>query len=112
MNLSKTPKIKSLKQKDEITDILSSGKTIRTKYGPVFFKRIPDEKNNYIGILIKKKCGNSVKRNRIKRLIRRFIHHHSSLLDLNNRTIFLYSYIGKIDFASLETEYLKAVDKI
>ena len=111
MNLSKTPKIKSLKKRDEIKDILSSGRNIRTKYGPIFLKRKPNEKSIYIGILIKKKCGNAVKRNYIKRLIRRFIRLHSLLLNMNTRTIFLYSYVGKIDFTSLETEYLKAVKK-
>lgn len=111
MNLSKAHRIKSLKRKDEITDILASGKKVRTRYGPIILKRIKDEKHIYFGILIKKTSGNAVKRNQIKRLIRRFIHQHASLLNLNNRIIFLYSYSGKIDFTSLEIEYLKAVKK-
>ena len=59
----------SLKKSSEFQRILKKGKWIRGEYISVYI--LPNTKNtNYLGIAVRKKGINSVKRNRIKRLIR------------------------------------------
>ena len=110
MNLSKTPRIASLKNKEEIRDIFSSSEKIRTKYGIIFLKRDTSDKI-LAGILIKKNTGNAVQRNYSKRIIRYFIRAHAQELETYSRIVFLYLYKGKTTYAKLESSYLKALKK-
>ncbi len=112
MNLSKTHNIRSLKSKNEIKDLLANGQKVFTKYGLLFYKRHPETEYNAIGILIKKKCGNAVKRNYIKRIIRSFIREYAEELTVYNRMVFLYTYSGRITYSELKEQYLKALKKI
>lgn len=111
MILSKTPKITSLKNKSEIQDLLASGRKVYTKYGLIFLKKIPDTAENKIAILVRKKCGNAVKRNYIKRILRHFIRKHALVLNQNNRIAFLYLYSGPVEFKAIETMYLNALNR-
>lgn len=111
MILSKTPNIHSLKNKKEIRDLLVTGRKVYTKYGIIFLKNLPGTANKHIAILVKKKCGNAVKRNYIKRLLRRFIREHALLLTNNNRIAFLYLYTGKAEYKKIETVYLNALNR-
>lgn len=110
MNLSKTPNITSLKNKEEIKDVLNSTEKIRTKYGIIFVKRNVSE-NLLAGILIKKNTGNAVQRNYSKRIIRHFIRAQAQQLTTYSRVVFLYLYKGKTTYAQLESSYLKALKK-
>ncbi len=112
MNLSKTHNIRSLKSKNEIKDLLASGEKVFTKFGLIFYKNEPATNYNAIGILIKKRCGNAVKRNHIKRMIRSFIREYAEELTTHNRMIFLYTYMGTISYSELKERYLKAIQKI
>ena len=67
MNLSRTPKISSLKNSDEIQDLLATGEKVYSKYGLIFFKNEFKDSNSAAAILVKKKIGNAVKRNYIKK---------------------------------------------
>lgn len=110
MNLSKTPKIKSLKSRDEIKDLFSSAEKVRTQFGTIFLKR--DSSDEILaGILIKKITGNAVQRNYSKRIIRHFIRVHAQELQTYNKIIFLYLFKGKINYSKLESGYLKALKK-
>jgi len=111
MNLSKQPKISSLKNKSQIQDLLKSNEKVFTKYGIIFLKNDKECSDIKSAILIKKKCGNAVKRNYIKRLIRYFVREHAVQLGKHNRFIFLYLYQGKIKYSELETIYLKAMNR-
>ncbi len=111
MILSKTPNISSLKNKKEIQDLLASGRKVYTKYGIIFLKNIPEAVNNKAAILVKKKCGNAVKRNYIKRVLRYFIREHARLLSNNNRIAFLYLYTGKAEYKKIETIYINALNR-
>lgn len=110
MNLSKTPKVKSLKSKDEIKDLFSTAKRVRTPYGIIFLKK-DSSGENLAAVLIKKSTGNAVHRNYCKRIVRHFIHKHAEKLLVYNKIIFLYLYNGKIGFEKLESGYLKALEK-
>ncbi len=111
MILSKTPNIISLKNKKEIQDLLASGRKVYTKYGIIFLKNLPEATDKRIAILVKKKCGNAVKRNYIKRLLRYFIRKQALLISKNNRVAFLYLYNGKAEYKKIETVYLNALNR-
>ena len=61
-------KIVSLSKNEDFKSILS-GKKISNKYLTIFFKKLSDKNNNRLNIsfVAKKKIGNAVIRNRIKR---------------------------------------------
>ncbi len=111
MILSKTPNIYSLKNKKEIIDLLASGRKVYTKYGIIFLKNISEAEVTTVAILVKKKCGNAVKRNYIKRLLRHFIHEHALQLSKNSKIAFLYLYTGKAEYKKIETIYLNALNR-
>ena len=64
-------KIASLSKNFEFKSILS-GKKISNKYSTIFFKKLDgkNEKKLNISFVAKKKIGNAVKRNKIKRRLR------------------------------------------
>ena len=64
-------KIVSLSKNEDFKSILS-GKKISNKYLTIFFKKLSDKNNNRLNIsfVAKKKIGNAVTRNRIKRRLR------------------------------------------
>ena len=111
MNLSRTPKIGSLKNRSEIQVLLASGEKVYTKYGLIFLKDLSDSSKTNIAILVKKKTGNAVHRNYVKRLIRNFIRNHAEKICFKNRIAFLYLFQGKIEYNNLEEAYLKAFIK-
>jgi ribonuclease P protein component len=105
MNLSKQPKTCSLSNKSDISVILSNGKKINTKFGPVYFFCVTEDADNKIAILIKKKIGKAYYRNYIKRTIRFYIRSEITLLKKYNRVIFLYRYLKPIKYEQLKKEY-------
>ena len=64
-------KITSLSKNEDFKSILG-GKKISNKYLTIFFKKLSDKNNNKLNIsfVTKKKIGNAVKRNKIKRRLR------------------------------------------
>ena len=64
-------KITSLSKNEDFKSILN-GKKISNKYLTIFFKKISnkDEKKLNISFITKKKIGNEVRRNKIKRRLR------------------------------------------
>ncbi|NOG45286.1 MAG: ribonuclease P protein component [Calditrichaeota bacterium] len=105
MNLSKQPNICSLSNKEEISVILSNGKKVNTKFGPVYFYSVQEDTRNRIAILLKKKIGKAYYRNYIKRTIRFYIRSEITLLGKYNRVIFLYRYMGPVKYYQLKNEY-------
>ncbi len=86
---------------------LLSGKKISNKYITIFFKKLSDKNNKKLNIsfVTKKKIGNAVKRNKIKRRMRNIMQAAMKNLNLN----FNYSYllIAKASVLSDKYEQIK-----
>ena len=83
-------KISSL-SKDKDFKSLLNGRKIRNKYLTIFFKKLSDKSNKKLNIsfITKKKLGNAVKRNKIKRRLRNIMQDAIKNVDLN----YNYSYL-------------------
>ena len=87
-------KILSL-SKDEDFKSLLNGKKYSNKYLTIFFKNIPGKSNKKLNIsfVTKKKIGNSVKRNKIKRRLRNIM--NDALKNLSIKLNYSYLVIAK-----------------
>ena len=83
-------KIVSLSKSEEFKSILS-GRKVSNKYLTIFFKKLSDKNNKKLNIsfVTKKKIGNAVKRNKIKRRLRNIMNDANKKLNLNLN----YSYL-------------------
>ena len=83
-------KIVSLSKNDEFKSLLN-GKKISNKYSLIFFKRLKDKKVNKLNIsfVAKKKLGNAILRNKIKRRLRNIMNEVCKKIDINLK----YSYL-------------------
>ena len=83
-------KILSLSKNEDFKSLLS-GKKYSNKYLTIFFKKIPgkDNKKLNISFVAKKKIGNSVKRNKIKRRLRNIMNDAVKKLSINFNFSFL-----------------------
>ena len=88
-------KITSLSKNEDFKSILS-GKKISNKYLTIFFKKLSDkdEKKLNISFVTKKKIGNAVRRNKIKRRLRNMMNDASKKINLNLK--YCYLLIAKI----------------
>ena len=88
-------KIVSLSKNEDFKSILG-GKKISNKYLTIFFKKLSDKdsKKLNISIVTKKKIGNAVKRNKIKRRLRNIMNDVAKKIDLNLK--YCYLLIAKI----------------
>jgi len=83
-------KIISLSKNEDFKSILS-GKKISNKYLTIFFKKLSDKNNKKLNIsfVTKKKIGNAVSRNKIKRRLRNIMNDATKNINLNLN----YSYL-------------------
>ena len=83
-------KIVSLSKNEEFKSILS-GKKISNKYLTIFFKRLSGKNNKKLNIsfVTKKKIGNAVSRNKIKRRLKNIMNEATKKISLK----FSYSYL-------------------
>ena len=97
-------KILSLSKDEDFKSILN-GKKYSNKYLTIFFKNIPGKSNKKLNIsfVIKKKIGNSVKRNKIKRRLRNIMNDALKNLSINLN----YSYLFIAKKSLLEEKYGK-----
>ena len=98
-------KILSLSKNEDFKSLLS-GKKYSNKYLTIFYKKIPDKncKKLNIGFVAKKKIGNAVKRNKIKRRLKNIMNDAVRNINLNLN----YSYL----FIAKETILNEKYDKI
>ena len=99
-------KIVSLSKNNEFKSLLN-GKKISNKYSLIFFKRLKDknESNLNISFVTKKKIGNAVKRNKIKRRLRNIINYAEKKIDIN--LMYCYLLIAKISVLNDPYENIK-----
>ena len=77
-------KIISLSKNEDFKSLLS-GKKINNKYLTIFFKKLSDKNNKKLNIsfVAKKKIGNAVSRNKIKRRLKNIVNQLIKKLNLN-----------------------------
>ena len=99
-------KIVSLSKNEDFKSILS-GKKISNKYLTIFFKKISnkDYKKLNISFVTKKKIGNAVKRNKIKRKLRNIM--NDALKKININLKYCYLLIAKISVLDEPYENIK-----
>ena len=99
-------KILSL-SKDEDFKSLLNGKKYSNKYLTIFFKNIPGKSNKKLNIsfVTKKKIGNSVKRNKIKRRLRNIM--NDALKNLSINLNYSYLFIAKKNIYDAEYKMIK-----
>ena len=88
-------KIVSLSKSEDFKSILG-GKKISNKYLTIFFKKLSDKdyKKLNISFVTKKKIGNAVKRNKIKRRLRNIM--NDAIKNININLKYCYLLIAKI----------------
>ena len=99
-------KIVTLSKNEDFKSILG-GKKISNKYLTIFFKKLSDKdsKKLNISIVTKKKIGNAVKRNKIKRRLRNIMNDVAKKIDLNLK--YCYLLIAKISILNEPYENIK-----
>ena len=102
-------KIVSLSKNEEFKSILG-GKKISNKYLTIFFKKLSDKNNKKLNIsfVAKKKIGNAVNRNKIKRILKNIMNDAVKNIKIN----FNYSYLLIARKAVLEDAYKDIKEKI
>ena len=95
-------KIASLSKNSDFKSLLY-GKKISNKYLTIFFKKLSDKNNKKLnlGIITKKKIGNAVERNLIKRRIKNIMNEAAKKENLN----FNYSYLLITKKTILDDQY-------
>ena len=95
-------KILALSKNEEFKSLLKQ-KKISNKYVTVFFGKLPNKDNNKLNIsfVTKKKIGNAVKRNKIKRRLRNIVNDAVKKITLK----FDYSYLVIAKPTMLNKEY-------
>ena len=99
-------KIVSLSKNKDFKSILE-GKKISNKYLTIFFKKLPDKNLNKLNVSIvtKKKIGNAVKRNKIKRRLKNIMNNATKKINLNLK--YCYLLITKISILNDPYENVK-----
>ena len=83
-------KIVSLSKKEDFKSIIS-GRKISNKYLTIFFKELSDKNNKKLNIsfVTKKKIGNAVIRNKIKRRLRNIMNEAIKIVNINLKYCYL-----------------------
>ena len=99
-------KIVSLSKNDDFKSILS-GKRISNKYLTIFFKKLSGKNNDKLNIsfVTKKKIGNAIKRNKIKRRLRNIM--NDAIKNININFNFCYLIIARITILNDPYENIK-----
>ena len=99
-------KIVSLSKNEDFKSILG-GRKVSNKYLTIFFKELSNKyiRRLNVSIVKKKKIGNAVKRNKIKRRIRNIMNDATKKINLNLK--YCYLLIAKISVLSDPYEKIK-----
>ena len=97
-------KILALSKNEEFKDLLKK-KKVSNKYVTIFYGTLASKNNKKLNIsfVTKKKIGNAVKRNKIKRRLRNIMNEAIKTISIN----FNYSYLVIAKVTMLDNEYTK-----
>ena len=95
-------KISSLSKSEDFKNILN-GKKISNPYSTIFFKKLSTKSNKLLNVsfVTKRKIGNAVKRNKIKRRLRNIMNEAVKKIKIN----FNYSFLVIAKSSMLNNEY-------
>tara|TARA_B100000965_G_scaffold239771_1_gene201076 strand:- start:124 stop:465 length:342 start_codon:yes stop_codon:yes gene_type:complete len=95
-------KISSLSKSEDFKSLLK-GRKISNPYSTIFFKKISSKSNKFLNasIVTKRKIGNAVKRNKIKRRLRNIVNDAVKKISIK----FNYSYLVIAKPTMLNNEY-------
>tara|TARA_Y100001970_G_scaffold232936_1_gene290164 strand:- start:2923 stop:3264 length:342 start_codon:yes stop_codon:yes gene_type:complete len=84
-------KISSLSKSEDFKNILN-GKKISNPYSTIFFKKLSTKSNKLLNVsfVTKRKIGNAVKRNKIKRRLRNIMNDAVKTIDMNLNYSYLF----------------------
>ena len=87
-------KISSLSKSEDFKNILN-GKKISNPYSTIFFKKLSTKSNKLLNVsfVTKRKIGNAVKRNKIKRRLRNIM--NDAIKNININLNYSYLFIAK-----------------
>ena len=97
-------KISSLSKSEDFKNLLN-GKRISNPYSTIFFKKIASKSNKLLNVsfVAKKKIGNAVKRNKMKRRLRNIMNDACKKISINLN----YSYLVIAKPTMLNNEFKK-----
>ncbi|HOO60561.1 MAG TPA: ribonuclease P protein component, partial [Candidatus Mcinerneyibacteriales bacterium] len=103
---------RAFKKKSQFEQVFEQGRKIRTEYFTIFFRKA---KQKQVGIIVTKKHGNAVYRNRVKRLVRELYRTNKEALHCDGQMIILPS--ARKDWRSapyslLQDDWLRAAEKL
>ncbi len=109
-------KISSLSKSEDFKNLLN-GRKISNPFSTIFFKKISSKNNKLLNIsfVTKKKIGNAVKRNRIKRRLRAIMNDAVKTIDMNLN--YSYLFIAKknvydADYKMIKDSIFKDLTKV
>tara|TARA_B100000674_G_scaffold456037_1_gene430316 strand:+ start:97 stop:438 length:342 start_codon:yes stop_codon:yes gene_type:complete len=109
-------KILSLSKSEDFKNLLN-GRKISNPYSTIFFKKITSKSNKFLNIsfVTKKKIGNAVKRNKIKRRLRNIM--NDAIKNINMNFNYSYLFIAKkniydANYKMIKDRILKDLTKV
>ena len=99
-------RISSLSKSEDFRSLLN-GRKISNTYSTIFYKKISSKSNKLLNVsfVAKKKIGNAVKRNKIKRRLRNII--NDAIKTINMNLNYSYLFIAKKNIYDAEYKMLK-----
>ena len=99
-------KISSLSKSEDFKNLLN-GKKIINPYSTIFFKKISSKNNKLLNVsfVTKRKIGNAVKRNKIKRRLRNIM--NDAVKTINMDLTFSYLFIAKKNLYNANYKMIK-----
>ena len=99
-------KISSLSKHEDFKNLLN-GRRISNPYSTIFFKKLTSKNNKMLNVsfVTKKKIGNAVKRNKIKRRLRNII--NDAIKSINMNLNYSYLFIAKKNLYDAKYKMIK-----
>ena len=99
-------KISSLSKNEDFKNLLN-GRKILNPYSTIFFKKLSSKNNKLLNVsfVTKRKIGNAVKRNKIKRRLRNIMNDATKTINMNLN--YSYLFIAKKNIYDAEYKMIK-----